>query len=200
MPRKQTSQLINDLSAIPGIVAGLGLGIAEAQKAMNLAYLEAVERLIALTGSLLGSAPAGTTLDAKSAEVLTSLLRDLAPSRYQFSETTMSVKLDLSQEIRGSASVGGGAALGAVVVNAGLTVGFAYDYRAAAELRTVIHAAPAGRDVFDSLKDRAAEIGKDGLTLPAGSVVDAELLTSSERVYQKLVGAAPAKKIEIEKP
>lgn len=200
---QHVSGLIHDLAAVPSIIADLGLGIAEAQKAMNLAYLEGLERVTALMGALKikpvagqGSGSGGTTAPAASdddTKILIEVLRALVPTRYQFTETTLSVKLDLSSSVRVSGGGSVGANLGAVVVNAALSVGYAYDSRGAAEVRTVIHAAPAGADVFDKLLARAGALGDKALTLPEGSKADKALTDASSRIFEKITGSEAGK-------
>ena len=58
---------------------------------------------------------------------------------------------------------GFGAALGAFAVNASMTVGYGYDYRAAAEVRTVLHAIPADKSVTSTLLGRAKELSATAL-------------------------------------
>lgn len=191
---KSTSQLIDDLGAVPKIVADLGLGIAEAQKAMNLSYLEGVERLIAATKMLLDARdPADATKPLAGAEqmkaTLIEVLKALAPTRYQFTETTLSVKLDLSQRFTGAGSAELGANLGAVVVNAGMTLGFGYDYRGAAELTTVIHASPPGFELANILQERAAQISDKARELPKLAETDRAQIEAAARVFEKLTGA-----------
>src|ERR1051326_8660313 len=88
------SALIKDLEHVPEIVAGLGLSIASAQHALNVDYLESVERIVAMTKSLLGDA---ALTNADSREFLEALIKQLAPSRYQFTETMLAVRLNLAQ-------------------------------------------------------------------------------------------------------
>ena len=103
------SDLIKDLSNVPNIVGGLGLSIAAAQKAFDVDYLDSIERILALIKIMLGGKkadPQGNPIDlddkekeslAATAQVIQELLTKLAPSRYQFTETTLAVKLDLAQ-------------------------------------------------------------------------------------------------------
>jgi hypothetical protein len=99
----KVSMLINDLSNVPNIVGGLGLSIAAAQKALNLDYLENLEQLLGLVKATLGGvkqgATAGTTETLAAAEqdrvnsmatAIQDMLKPNAPSRYQYSETTLS--------------------------------------------------------------------------------------------------------------
>src|SRR5437667_7403924 len=111
------SKLINDLSHVPHIVGALGLSIAAAQKAFNSDYLDGVERILAMTFMMLGGKKAGapgsppgagaaSPVDLSAdelaalkefADLFKQLLTVAAPSRYQFTETTLHVKLDLAQ-------------------------------------------------------------------------------------------------------
>ena len=87
----------------------------------------------------------------------------------------------------GSAGLGGN--LGAIVVNAALSVGYGYDSRGAAEVHTVIHAAPAGEAVFEKLMNRTAALPA-GPPLPEQSKTDTALLDASKRISDR-VGATP---------
>ena len=49
-----SSKIIEDLTHIPNIIAGLGLSIAEAQRHFDLDYLQSVERLLATAQDGLG--------------------------------------------------------------------------------------------------------------------------------------------------
>lgn len=201
------SVLVKDLANVPSIVGALGLSIAEAQKAFNLDYLESLERLLAMTKSLLGETKAGAAagadpvaLDAKEKEKLEAfkqlvfeMIKSCAPSRYQFTETTLKVRMDLAQSLDVGANVGFGLALGAVAVNAGLSIGFGYDYRAAAECHTVIHAIPADSTAMQTLLSRAKELNDKALELPERSTVDSKVLDQAATIFEKMVGAAPAK-------
>lgn len=200
---KSTSQLINDLGAVPKIVADLGLGIAEAQKAMNLSYLEGVERLIAATKMVFDAKDkedktVETPEEMKAA--LLEVLKALAPTRYQFTETTLSVKLDLSQRVTGAGSAELGANLGAVVVNAGMTLGFGYDYRGAAELTTVIHASAPGFDLANTLLERAKDIKGKALELPKLAETDKAQIDAAARIFEKLTGKETKKPGDDAKP
>jgi hypothetical protein len=203
-----TSKLIDDLSHVPNIIGGLGLSIAAAQKALNSDFLDSMERIIAMTKMLLGGVkapaaaggdPQAVTADEQARiddmrEVLRGLITAAAPARYQFTETTLSVKLDLAQsmDVAGSASLGLG--FGAVAVNAALSIGYSYDYRAAAECRTVLHAitADSNATVFNALLDRAKSINSSALALPERSTVDQGILDKQGTLLQKLTGIAPA--------
>lgn len=190
------SQLINDLSHVPNIIGGLGLSIAAAQKALDANYLDGVERLLLLSKMMLaptkddGSQPTPAELDAinKAQDMIRDLLIKFAPSHYQYTETTLDVKLDLAQSFNLDTSVGLGVGFGAVSLNAALTIGYGYDYRAAAECKTVIHAIPADPGVMNRLLDRAATINDKPLTLPDKNSVDARLIEQNGKIFDSLTG------------
>ena len=106
------SKLINDLTKVPNIIADLGLGIANAQKQMNSGYLDALRILVAQVASITKGLPEGP----ETAKFVSELLMNLAPPRYQFTQTELNVKLDLSQSIDVSVQAGIGFGLGAFVV------------------------------------------------------------------------------------
>jgi hypothetical protein len=191
------SRLINDLKTVPHIVGELGLSIATAQKALNEDYLNSIERLVALVHSLLGDpAVVNAPGDKKElAEFLQAILKQLAPSRYEFSETTLTVKLDLAQRIEGSADVGLGAAIGAATVNFAMSLAYAQDYRAAAECRVLLKAYPADSNALDKLNARAQEVSDKSLELPAVKGADKAILDKSSAIFEKLFGSKPVKPI-----
>jgi len=207
MPDAPASKLINDLSHVPEIVGGLGLSIAAAQKAFNADYMNNIERILAMAFMMLGGKKAdpnggATPIDLTDAEMarlkeFSELFKQLlvvaAPPRYQYTETTLNVKLDLAQSLDVSASVGLGLGFGAVAVNASLTLGFSYDYRAAAEVRTIINAIPADAAVMNTLLSRADKLSDKVLTLPDRSQVDQNIIDKNAEIFGKLIGANPAK-------
>ena len=164
-----STKIIDDLTHIPNIIAGLGLSIAEAQRHFDLDYLQSIERLIVLAQSLLGGRKVqeGQTSVELSAEeklkldqfqsVIKDFLIALAPTRYQFTETTLTVKLDLAQHLDVSAGLGASAGISGVAINAAVSIGYGTDYRGAAECRTVLHAVPADQTTLRTLLDRARE-------------------------------------------
>ena len=122
MADQRASMLINDLSKVPNIVGGLGLAIAAAQKAFNLDYVESLERVVGLIQMLLaGKGADGKDLDTEQAQrlaearpAIADMIKALAPSRYQYTETTLSVRLDLAH----TKSVEGWAVQGGLKINA----------------------------------------------------------------------------------
>jgi len=94
-------------------------------------------------GEQLAKAIAEQTALKDFPEEVRALIKALAPSRYQFSETKLDFSADLSQTL----NVGGGLSLGvgmaAVSVNASFSLAYGFDYRAATRINTVLHAIPA---------------------------------------------------------
>jgi hypothetical protein len=195
------SMLINDLSHAAHIVGALGLSIAAAQKAFNSDYLDSVERLLAMTYIMLAgkkadanNKPQDLSEDEKKrladfADLFKQILTVAGPSRYQYTETTLKVNLDLAQSMDLSANIGLGLGLGAVAVNASLTVGFSYDYRAAAEIQTTIHAMPADNTIMSTLLGRAEKLSETCLTLPDRSPIDQNIIDKSSAIFGKTLGA-----------
>ena len=119
-----SSKIIEDLTHIPNIIGGLGLGIAEAQRHFDLNYLEGIERMLVMAQSFLGGQKAEGTASAaigpddhKKLETFQVIIKEFliafAPTRYQFTETTLTVKLDLAQHLDVAASAGVSAGVGA---------------------------------------------------------------------------------------
>lgn len=195
------SQLIKDLSNVPNIIGALGLSIAAAQKALDANYLDGIERLMTIAKMLLDpQKAAGALTDEEKAKakdfaaIVQEMLLAFAPSRYQYTETTLDVKLDLAQSLDFSGAVGLGMGFGAVSVNAAFSVGYSSDYRAAAECRTVIHAISPNATVFNSLLDRAGKLDAKSLELPGRSEVDQKFIDQTATVFEKMTG------IEVKKP
>jgi len=188
MSETKTSELTEQLNSVASIVGNLGISIAEAQTRMDAAYVKSLTEVMAITSKLQGTTAAKTP----SPEAVLTLLKAIGPSRYQFTETTLKVRLDLSKSLDVSGSLGLGASFGAVAVNAALTVGYAYDYQAAAECTTVIHAVPTDDKVMTALLARAKEVGDKLPALPQRSAVDGELLKQLQSLSIALAPAKPA--------
>lgn len=199
-----SSKIIEDLTHIPNIIASLGLSIAEAQRHFDLDYLQSLERLLVMAQAMLGNRKgAGAELtpeERKQQEQFQSLLKEmlmaLAPSRYQFTETTLTVKLDLAQHLDVSAGAGLSAGIGGVAINAALSIGYGSDYRGAAECKTVLQAVPADQATLRTLLDRAKELSANSLSMPERSKVDSAVLLQTGRIYERIVGSPPAQVTE----
>lgn len=189
------SDLVKDLSSVPSIVGGLGLSIASAQKAFDMEYLDSIERILAMAKVLLGgnarganNTPVPIALKDEQKAFFLELLSKLAPSRYQFTETTLSVRMDLAQSLAFSGSVGLGFGIGAISINASFTLGYSYDYRAAAECKTVIHAYAADQTVFMTLLKQAATLDNKSLELPPRSDADQAIFDKKAAIFEKTTG------------
>lgn len=186
-PNPQLDRLTGQLYHLPTIVGRLGISIAEAQKELNLDYVNSVARLMALIKDTIGGK------DAVESAAMEKLLEALAPARYQFTETTIDFSADLSESVRVGAQAGASLGVGAVMVNAAMTLGYAHDYRASARITSVLHARPAGGDPEfpKALLERKKEIDKQALALPALPAVDANLQDQVGKVYAALTAKKP---------
>ncbi len=198
-----TSKIIDDLTHLPNIIAALGLGIAQAQSKMDLDYLQSLERLVVMAKSLLGGQKASGSGNVTTSEdeqrnlaqfqsVIKEFLTVLAPTRYQFTETTLTVKLELAQHLDVSGTAGLSAGIGAVAINASLAIGYGSDYRGAAECKTVLHAVPTDANTMRTLLDRANQLGTKDLSMPQRHQTDAAVQTQASSVFEKMVGYTPA--------
>jgi hypothetical protein len=179
----KTSKLIDDLSTLPAIVANLGLSIAAAQKAFNLTYLESVEQVIRMAQATLGE---GQIADSAFSEEFTKLLKLVAPAHYQYTETELEFRADVAQTLNATVGVGLGVNVGAMTLNASVAVGFGYDYRAAARVKTVIHAVRPDQSVMNSLLDRADKLSAKDISLPEQAEVDKEIMNSLNSIFKTL--------------
>jgi hypothetical protein len=151
------SQTIKDLRAVPNVVAELGLAIAQAQKQLNIDYLDSLKALAAIAKDVLG-APG-----AEAEAFLKHLVMTAAPARYQFTETTLMVKMDLSESKQSQTTIGAGFNMAGIVVNGSFASGRSSEYRAGAEVRAVIHAVlpQDNQAAFDDLLGRAKALVVD---------------------------------------
>jgi hypothetical protein len=160
MARKPTmDRLTSQLNFLPGIIGQMGASIANSQKLLNADFMDNVVKLMGLiehavapaakaseatpasppatgSGTAAGSGPATAETDQRLAAIF-DIVKALSPSRYQFTQTTLDFSADLAETKDVTASAGLGVGLAAVTVNAGLTLGFGYDYRSAARITTV---------------------------------------------------------------
>lgn len=141
-----TSQLVE----VADVVGDLGRNIAAAQKLLNKDYVDSLQALMRMAADHLD---ADTPADDR-AEALVSLLRSLAPSRYQYTETTVEFAADLSETRQRSTRIGGGATFRMLQVNAAMAMGYGQAFRSAARITATIHAAPDAQ-LASRLLDRA---------------------------------------------
>lgn len=176
------SRLMEDLNQVPAIVASLGLAIAESQKEFDANYLKGLQNLAVIAQGFLGQ----QADPGQMTEFIKFLVTTAAPTRYQFTETTVNVKLDLAESRDSMAEGGLGFGFAGVVVNAAFAYGYSQDYRAGAEVRTVIHAVlpQSNESAFSTLLNRAKELSSKDLALPAGSQLDKDVLAEMRKVAE----------------
>lgn len=139
-----------NLQTLPRLISDLALSIAEAQRRMDQNYMNELAEFVDIVLPLLQDG-------SGQAEQFISLFRAIAPSRYQFTETVVEVRADLQMttatEGTVEASLGINTPVYAVAVNASYTKRSAYDYRAAAVVRTQLNAIPSNPELLDKLLD-----------------------------------------------
>ncbi len=186
----QPSQLIQDLSNVPNIISSLGLGISAAQKAFNVEYLNGLEQLFAMAKMIHGED--NPNRDAFK-DMFINLVTTMAPYRYQFTETTLAVRLDLAQSVQRGTSAKLGVSVGAVTLNAAMTEGFSSNYRAAAEIKTVLQAVPFDPAQVATLIANANSLNDKVLDMPDPSAVDKAFMEKSAEIFERTTGAKPKK-------
>ena len=187
----QLDRLTGQLYHLPAIVGRLGLSIAEAQKELDANYLNTVRELIHLIANTLGNDQGTPEANKEKFAAFRSLLESLAPSRYQFTETTLDFSADLAEHLSVGAEVGASVGLGAVAVNAAVSVGYARDYRAAARVTTVMHAFQSA-ELAKGLMERAKSLADAKLEHPERAEVDKEIWESTAEVFKSLGGKPKA--------
>jgi hypothetical protein len=195
MTLSTADRLTGQLYHLPSIVGKLGISIANAQKALNADYLENIRQLLVMIDGILKDDGKTTQSGAQSDDgtrqaAMMELLRALAPSRYQFTETSIDFSADLSETLSVAAAGGLGGGFGAVVFNASLAVGFGRDYRAAARVKSILHAIPADKSMMEPLLGRARDMDAIRMTLPQRTEIDAATYNQLADVREALGGSA----------
>ncbi len=143
-----------DLQSLPLLISNLALSVDEAQRRLDQNYIDALTKLAAIFSEMIGQDPVGVGN-------FSALFKAMGPSRYQFTETVVEVRADLQNttmtEFKLGGSVGFTAPI-AVSINASYTRRNAYDYQAAALIRTVLNAIPADETLMDALLKRAGDV------------------------------------------
>lgn len=189
--KSELDRLTGQLYYLPGIIGKLGVSVANAQKTLNEDYLLNVQKIMGMASDLLK----GTEDTDKKLGVMKELLKEMAPSRYQFTETSLEFSADLSErsstDLQGA--IGGGFA--GVTITAGYAKAFAYDYRAAARVKTVLHAMPPNEATFGTLVERAKELGIEAGDLPSRTQLETNMFDGLEKIKKALeatkIGDAP---------
>ncbi len=161
------SKLARDLMTLPDLVGNFGVSIANAQKLMNDSYLETVAAYMTIFGAALrpeskelwGDAAVGGGEPPKSLDAVKSLLEQIAPSRYQFTETRIDFRAELfeARDLLVRGGFGGG--FGGAMITVSGAYGSRSEYRAAARVTSTIHAIPSSEKTMAALLARVKEIG-----------------------------------------
>lgn len=162
-----------DPQSVTALVSGLALSIAAAQEELDEHYVDSLSQLL--------TAVKDAGLANTTAETL-SLIKSIAPSRYQFTETTLEVRADIrmaeAKELEFGVSATFKNQVAAVAVNASYIKRSGYDYRSAARIRTVLHAIPADPGLIDKY-------------LQAARQGDSIQLFSKSTRFEKMIGNVP---------
>ena len=150
---------------------------------LNEDYIRNVQKILGIAHELLEGEDADTD---KKLAVVKELLKELAPSRYQFTETSLEFSADLSEHSseRLQGAIGGGFA--GVTVTAGYAKAFGYDYRAAARVKSVLHAMPANETSFGPLIAQAKSLGISQDKLPARTTVEQDMFEGLKTIKEAL--------------
>lgn len=147
MATADIDKFYSSLQTLPRLISDIAMSIAQAQTRLDQNY---IAELVAFTNMVLPLLREGS-----KAEDYLSLFRAIAPSRYQFTETVVEVRADLQMTTATSFDIGGSVGINtpvaAVAVNASYAKRSAYDYQAAALVRTQLNAIPSNLDVLDKL-------------------------------------------------
>lgn len=160
---KKAAQFYDNLQSVAKLIGDLALNVADAQDRLDTSYVRNLKAFL--------EAIREATADLPDSETRAKLILSLAPSRYQFTETVIEARADMqmssAEQFGLSLDAGFRNPVLAVAVNASYVKRSAYDYRAAALIRSVLHAVPADPAVMEKLIEAARTAG--GATLPQGS-------------------------------
>ena len=166
---KEFEDFFNNLQTLPKLISDLALSVSEAQRRMDVTYMNDLTAFLKIISSMYPALPAAGAGGAPGAEggagaivppsdQLIALFKTMMPSRYQFTETIVEVRADLQMttgsDFTGSLGINVPAA---VTVNASYTKRTAADYQAAALIRTVLNAVPADPELMQSLLTAAQQ-------------------------------------------
>lgn len=151
----------DSVQTVPKMLSDLALAVSTAQGRLDEDHVRNLKELVAMMSSLRQT--------GLSTDQLLALIQGLAPARLQFTETTVEVRADLQMsslsELGVSGELGVRAGMFAVALNASYTRRYGYDQRAAATIRSVIHAVPPAPGVMEQLLRAAAS--QPDATLPS---------------------------------
>lgn len=149
----QLSKFYSTIDTLPKMIGDLANSVAEGQRRMDQGYLENLAEFRKIVDSFVERNPdqAGTFLN---------LFKEMGPTRQMMTETSMEVRVDLQMTTEDSLHLGGSFGITvpfAVSINASYTKRTAYDYRAAAVIKTTINAIPASQAVMTAMLPRLGE-------------------------------------------
>lgn len=181
MSEQPMDRLTGQVSHIAGIIGKLGISLADAQKEMNADYLRNLLQLV----KLISETARQSSEKDKVMEEIKSLIELLAPSKYQFTETEFEFSADLSESREWEASGGLGLGLTGFALTAAGGIAYGYDYRAAAHIKTVLHASGPNRELTRALLDRAKGLAKvTDLEKVETKGVDLEIQTTLQKIKE----------------
>lgn len=151
--KTQLDEFYDKIDSLPKLVGDLANSVAEGQRRMDQGYLENLAEFRKIVESFVERNPdqAGTFLN---------LFKEMGPTRQVMTETAMEVRVDLQMTTESSLGIGGNFGITvpfAVSINASYTKRTAYDFRAAAVVKTTINASPSSQAVMNMLLPRAGE-------------------------------------------
>ncbi|HEX8149843.1 MAG TPA: hypothetical protein VF591_21865 [Pyrinomonadaceae bacterium] len=153
-------EFYTSLQTLPRLISDLAMSVAQAQTRLDENYVKELAAFTSVILPLLKDGPG-------KADEYINLFKNIAPSRYQFTETIVEVRADLQMTSATGTDVSGQVGINtpvfAVAVNASYSRRSAQDYRAAALVRTQLNAIPSNQDILTKLLDPK---GTPGVQLP----------------------------------
>ena len=194
---EEASKLVKDMSYIPTIIGAMGSNIAEAQTKLNTEYLRALTYIVLLLGKMESAEPAtgedAAEVEKSKSDSIKLMLEALAPSLYQFTNSTLEFRADFSQTSNTAINAGIGGGLFGFTISAGFSRAFGYDYQAAGKITTVLQALRPSETQTAALLDRSKAIAENDLKLPPVKAVDAELIKQAAEAFKALTKKEPVK-------
>jgi hypothetical protein len=186
-------RLTGQLYHLPGIIGNLGISVANAQKALNSDYIRNVQIVIEMIGKMLENQD---DPQADTVTVVKELLKQMAPSRYQFTQTTLEFYADLAERKQKDMQAALGGGFSSVTISAGYAKSFGYDYRAAARVTAVLHALPANDATFQALIDQAKDIKLKADDMPTKYQIEKEIFNGLATITNALTKLTPDKEVK----
>ena len=151
--KNQLDQFYDKIDTLPKLIGDLANSVAEGQRRMDQGYLENLAEFRRIVDTFVDRNP-------DQAGAFLNLFKEMGPTRQIMTETAMEVRVDLQMTTESSLQVGGSFGITvpfAVSINASYTKRTAYDFRAAAVVKTTINASPSSQAVMTMLLPRLGE-------------------------------------------